>query len=115
MCFSQTSGTITVAASMDTTTWIPARSAGLLELDFTALSGSLDSLWVGYSNDKNGFVSASGFPIVMARNTYKQWINGVWRYRIGVMTTGNWPGEYVVIRYKLVNSAVGGWINWKLR
>lgn len=97
--------TVTVTESMDTTIWFRNRSIGLLEIDFTGLSASTDSLWVGYSNDQRAFCTANEFPIVLSKSTYKIKCNGTWRYRIGTITVGDWPGLYVAIRYKVVDSA----------
>lgn len=111
ICSAQTRGHIDVTASLDTTVFIPKRSVALLEIDIGGVANT-DSLWVGYSNDVGGFVAADGFPVVCDKSTYKQYVNGVWSYRIGVITTGTWPGIYAVIRYKAVDGTTGNQLPW---
>lgn len=105
VAFGQKYQPVVVTASMDTTIWIRSNNISLVEIDMTDLSANTDSLWVGYSNDRIGFEAADGFPIVCDRDTYEQYVNGSWVNRFGVITTGGWPGLYLVVRYKVVDSS----------
>lgn len=116
VAYGQRGGYITAADDLDTTIWIEARNCTLVEIDFSGLDASTDSLWVGYSNDKKGFVCETGWPKVLdkAETDYRVYVNGTWRYRVGQSSVGKWPGEYVAIRYKVVGSTADLILNYTL-
>lgn len=106
LCFAQR-GEIDATADLDTTIWFDANRVTYVEIDIGGVEDT-DSLWVGHANDASGFVAATGFPIVCDKTTYKQYVNGTWVYRVGVITEGGkFPGLKVAIRYKAVDGDTG--------
>lgn len=97
-----------IAADGDTTIYLAAQNTTMVTIDFTSLSHSTDTLDVGYSDDKAGFVSVTtDFPLVMNKATIYKYSDGVRKSRKVIVTTGKWPSKWIAIRYRNVDSTAG--------
>lgn len=99
---------IQAAGSLDTTIFLSAQNTKLVTIDFTSLNGTSDTIDIGTSYDVLGFVSISDvFPLVVDNTSDFKIVNGVSRSRKAVAALGGWPGTYIAIRFKVVDSTSG--------
>lgn len=98
----------TIAGDADTTLYLAAQNTTMLTIDFSSLTHSTDSIDVGYSDNKQGFVSVTtDFPKLLDKTTIYKYSDGVRKSQIVVVTTGKWPSKWIAIRYKNVDSTAG--------
>jgi len=94
----------------DTTLYLVNGKHNLLTIDFTQTNANTSTLYVGHSDDRVNFTTATvtgiTWPLTLSKVTYTNPANGYTRSRVA-FSSDNWPGTYIAVKITFADVTVG--------